>query len=87
MCVSEFGPLPCSIITTTRKFFTVLGSVLMFGNTLLTHQWIGAALVFAGIFLDGVYGKQKASVAKQTLGIIIAILSSSGPIDKRQKTN
>ena len=25
MCVSEFGPLPCSIITTTRKFFTVLG--------------------------------------------------------------
>jgi len=70
MCVSEFGPLPCSIITTTRKFFTVLGSVLMFGNTLLTHQWVGAVLVFAGIFLDGAYGKQKqakASVDKQTL--------------------
>ena len=24
LCVSEFGPLPCSIITTTRKFFSVL---------------------------------------------------------------
>ena len=71
MCVSEFGPLPCSIITTTRKFFTVLGSVIMFGNTLLTHQWAGAVLVFAGIFLDGAYGKQqqaaKTSVDKQTL--------------------
>ena len=59
MCVSEFGPLPCSIITTTRKFFTVLGSVIMFGNTLLPHQWVGAVLVFCGIFLDGAYGKQK----------------------------
>ena len=69
MCVSEFGPLPCSIITTTRKFFTVLGSVIMFGNTLLPHQWVGAVLVFAGIFLDGAFGKQKAksSVEKQTL--------------------
>lgn len=64
MCVSEFGPLPCSIITTTRKFFTVLASVIMFGNALLTHQWFGAVLVFAGIFLDGVYGKQKPAQQK-----------------------
>merc|ERR1719481_1495327 len=40
MCVSEFGPLPCSIITTTRKFFTVLASVIIFGNTLLIRQWL-----------------------------------------------
>merc|ERR1740131_133374 len=31
LCVSDFGPLPCSIITTTRKFFTVLASVIFFG--------------------------------------------------------
>ena len=49
MCVSEFGPLPCSIVTTTRKFFTVLGSVIFFGNTLLPHQWCGAVLVFTGV--------------------------------------
>ncbi len=48
MCVSEFGPLPCSIATTTRKFFTVLGSVLIFGNTLHERQWLGAVFVFAG---------------------------------------
>jgi len=60
MCVSEFGPLPCSIITTTRKFFTVLASVLIFGNSLILRQWLGTVLVFVGIFLDGMYGKQKS---------------------------
>jgi len=59
MCVSEFGPLPCSIITTTRKFFTVLASVIFFGNSLINRQWFGTILVFAGIFLDGMFGKQK----------------------------
>jgi len=59
MCVSEFGPLPCSIITTTRKFFTVLASVVIFGNSLILRQWLGTVLVFVGIFLDGMYGKQK----------------------------
>ena len=48
MCVSEFGPLPCSIITTTRKFFTVLASVIIFGNTLMPRQWLGTLLVFIG---------------------------------------
>ncbi|XP_028156322.1 solute carrier family 35 member B1 homolog [Ostrinia furnacalis] len=47
--VSEFGPLPCSVVTTTRKFFTVLASVIIFGNVLLGRQWIGAIFVFSGI--------------------------------------
>ncbi|XP_065350838.1 solute carrier family 35 member B1 [Cloeon dipterum] len=64
LTVSEFGPLPCSIITTTRKFFTVLGSVIFFGNSLLTRQWIGTLFVFAGLFLDGMYGKSPAAPAK-----------------------
>eukprot|EP00095_Tigriopus_kingsejongensis_P010988 maker-scaffold281_size224178-snap-gene-1.21 protein:Tk10988 transcript:maker-scaffold281_size224178-snap-gene-1.21-mRNA-1 annotation:"hypothetical protein DAPPUDRAFT_304130" len=58
MCVSEFGPLPCSICTTTRKFFTVMGSVIIFGNTLIGRQWLGATLVFSGLFLDGLYGRE-----------------------------
>lgn len=57
LTVSDFGPLPCSIITTTRKFFTVLGSVLFFGNTLISRQWIGTVFVFTGLFLDSMYGK------------------------------
>jgi len=50
MCVSEFGPLPCSVATTTRKFFTVLASVIIFGNSLISRQWFGACFVFAGIY-------------------------------------
>ncbi|CAG0881658.1 unnamed protein product, partial [Darwinula stevensoni] len=45
--VADFGPLPCSIITTTRKFFTVLGSVVIFGNRLIPRQWLGTCLVFS----------------------------------------
>ncbi|KAK3877649.1 hypothetical protein Pcinc_017652 [Petrolisthes cinctipes] len=57
LMVSEFGPLPCSVVTTTRKFFTVLGSVILFGNTLLPRQWLGTSLVFSGLTLDAFYGK------------------------------
>jgi UDP-galactose transporter B1 len=55
VCVSDFGPLPCSVVTTTRKFFTVLASVLIFGNVLTGIQWAGATLVFVGLSLDAVY--------------------------------
>lgn len=58
--VAEFGPLPCSIITTTRKFFTVLGSILIFGHSLLPRQWLGTLVVFLGLFLDAAYGKDKS---------------------------
>ena len=61
MCVSEFGSLPCSLITTTRKFFTVLASVIFFGNQLMERQWFGAILVFTGLILDGLYGKSNPS--------------------------
>ena len=57
LTVSDFGPLPCSIVTTTRKFFTVLGSVILFGNSLLPRQWFATVAVFLGLFLDSMYGK------------------------------
>ncbi|XP_029167678.1 solute carrier family 35 member B1 isoform X2 [Nylanderia fulva] len=60
LTVAEFGPLPCSIITTTRKFFTVLGSILIFGNNLLPRQWLSTFIVFSGLFLDAMYGKDKS---------------------------
>ncbi|XP_073237250.1 solute carrier family 35 member B1-like isoform X2 [Porites lutea] len=59
MTVANFGPLTCSIITTTRKFFTILGSVLLFGNSLIARQWFGVICVFAGLTLDSIYGKAK----------------------------
>ncbi|CAH2036048.1 unnamed protein product, partial [Iphiclides podalirius] len=63
--VAEFGPLPCSVVTTTRKFFTVLASVIFFGNVLLSRQWIGAILVFSGLFLDIFYSKGKSQASKK----------------------
>ena len=58
--VSSFGPLACSVVTTTRKFFTVLFSVIFFGNTLTSRQWMGTVLVFAGLFADAAFGKSPA---------------------------
>lgn len=55
--ITNFGPLACSIFTTTRKFFTFLGSVIIFNNTLLSRQWVGVVLVFIGLGLDVAFGK------------------------------
>lgn len=50
--VSVFGALPCSIVTTTRKFFTVIFSVIFMQNPLQLHQWFAAVLVFGALFGD-----------------------------------
>ncbi|EMP33756.1 Solute carrier family 35 member B1 [Chelonia mydas] len=50
MTVVYFGPLTCSIITTTRKFFTILASVILFANPISMMQWVGTILVF----MDGI---------------------------------
>lgn len=51
------------MVTTTRKFFTVLSSVLLFGNQLSPRQWFGAVLVFVGLFADMLWGKKAAAAA------------------------
>lgn len=61
MMVATFGPLACSVVTTTRKFFTVLFSVIIFGNNLSERQWFGAVIVFAALFADMIIGKKAAS--------------------------
>ncbi|NWH82089.1 S35B1 protein, partial [Piaya cayana] len=57
MTVVYFGPLTCSIITTARKFFTILASVILFANPISSLQWVGMALVFLGLGLDARFGK------------------------------
>jgi len=57
--ISMFGPLTCSIITTTRKFFTILSSVILFQHSITVLQWEGTTLVFAGLILDIVFGKEQ----------------------------
>uniref|UniRef100_A0A0R3RJZ7 WD_REPEATS_REGION domain-containing protein n=1 Tax=Elaeophora elaphi TaxID=1147741 RepID=A0A0R3RJZ7_9BILA len=62
--VAEFGPLTCSIVTTTRKLFTMLGSVILFGNTLTQRQSLATVVVFTGLLLDAIESKKKAFASK-----------------------
>ena len=64
--VTTFGPLWCSIVTTTRKFFTILFSVMYFGNALSSQQWAGSLLVFAGLALDGYLSTRQTQTQPQT---------------------
>ena len=65
LTVTTFGPLMCSIFTTTRKFFTILGSVLIFGHVMVGRQWLGTILVFIGLVLDNLYGKEQKKDKKE----------------------
>lgn len=47
------GPLACTTITTTRKFFTILASVLLYPeNSLSPAQWFSVLVVFTGLFIE-----------------------------------
>ncbi|EGD75317.1 hypothetical protein PTSG_06967 [Salpingoeca rosetta] len=54
----EFGALTLTTVTTTRKFFTILFSVVLYGHVLSAVQWAGVALVFVGLSLDVVEKKR-----------------------------
>jgi drug/metabolite transporter (DMT)-like permease len=46
------GALLCSMITTTRKFSTVLLSVVLFGHPITVVQVVGVCLLFGALFAD-----------------------------------
>lgn len=50
--IKTFGSLTNSLATTTRKFFSILTSVLWNGNSLASEQWSAVVLVFAGLLLS-----------------------------------
>lgn len=56
MTLYRFDSLILTTITTTRKFFTILCSVVWYGHVLVTNQWIGVGMVFFGLAMD-TYGK------------------------------
>mmetsp|Transcript_9640 Transcript_9640/g.39321 ORF Transcript_9640/g.39321 Transcript_9640/m.39321 type:complete len:202 (+) Transcript_9640:1898-2503(+) len=56
--IANFDPLVCTTVTTTRKIFSVLLSILTKGHTLNLQGWSGIALASAGILAD-IAGKAK----------------------------
>jgi solute carrier family 35 (UDP-galactose transporter), member B1 len=67
--ISNFNALTLATITTTRKFFTILVSVVWFGHELNVRQWYGVGLVFSGLMIELInkyMGKKKPVGAAET---------------------
>jgi UDP-galactose transporter B1 len=50
--IRHHGALLCSMVTTTRKFSTVMLSVLLFGHGVTPVQVLGVVLLFGALFVD-----------------------------------
>jgi len=50
-----------ALVTTTRKFFTVLSSILYFGHSLTGMQWTCVGLVLVGISIELHHSASKRS--------------------------
>ncbi len=58
--VARFDPLVCSTVTTTRKIFSVVLSILFKGHSVSMQGWMGLGLAIGGI-LSEVMHKVKSS--------------------------
>lgn len=64
--ITWYSSLVTTTITTTRKFFTILFSVLHFGHAFSIGQWTSVVMVFSGLYLSIATGS-KPAVGKQAL--------------------
>jgi len=64
--VTEFGPLTCSIVTTLRKLFSVVFSIMLFNHPYTSRDTIGAAIVFSALFLDAIDSRRSYKQAEST---------------------
>eukprot|EP00923_Selenidium_pygospionis_P050141 GHVN01086547.1.p1 GENE.GHVN01086547.1~~GHVN01086547.1.p1 ORF type:complete len:273 (+),score=39.14 GHVN01086547.1:281-1099(+) len=71
MALRNFGSLHLALITTTRKFFTVLLSVLWFRHNLSLLQWAAVILMFSAL-LSHAY-KHNHEKTKKKLNLVSAI--------------
>lgn len=59
--ISHFGSLTLVTITVTRKLFTMLLSVFVFGHQLTPGQWAGVAVVFTAIGIEAGFKRREAA--------------------------
>lgn len=50
--LGSFGSITLVTITVTRKLFTIILSVLLYGHAVSNGQWLAVAVVFAGILIE-----------------------------------
>lgn len=65
LMVINFGSLALSLITTTRKFFSVLVSALVYGNSLILRQWCASGLILTSLLLDTYFSKSKTELKNE----------------------
>ena len=53
--IKTFGSLTNTLVTTTRKFFSILASVVWSGHGLVWEQWVAVGLVFSGLLSSSWY--------------------------------
>lgn len=63
--LTAFGSLRLALITTTRKFFTVLLSVLLFGHSISTLQWVCVVSIFIALAVQSYNTKKLKRKAVQ----------------------
>jgi UDP-galactose transporter B1 len=71
--ISNFDPLVCTTVTTTRKVFSVLLSIFLNGHSMSTQGWAGISLASLGILSElqdkssggGEHGAKKTDSGKQ----------------------
>lgn len=51
-CISDFGNLVSTLLTTTRKFFTIILSVIWYGHKITPIQWGSVSIVFFSLLFD-----------------------------------
>ena len=64
LCIDWYSSLVTTTITTTRKFFTILFSVLHFGHSFTMGQWTSVLMVFGGLYLSIASGKTQSAGKK-----------------------
>jgi len=55
MLLTDFDPLVTSLTTTTRKFFSILASVVVYGHAVAPMQWAGVSLVFGSLLFPTLF--------------------------------
>ncbi len=80
--IREFGSLSWITLSVTRQLFTVLLSVFIFRHSVNAPQWVGIALVFAGLGLEitMVYLSKKTHLSSASTSS-----SSSGSVGDRAR--
>ena len=90
LTINNFSPLICTIITTTRKFFTILISVLKFGKDCNNaYNYISAIIQLSWIntlFIGHVFTfTQWSSIFMVFGGLFLQIIEKNTTIDKKVK--